>query len=165
MIDRRVVFCFRFVLRNFPSQTKLLVCLQQVKRTRSAVTVLRQLNKTAGSGNSSVVRAPDSGSKGLGFESSQERLDNFLLQGQLSVLTLISVSVLPRVTAVTRKRSPSFCQKCRRQVTAKYACTLRMWLSMKWRDMVHGCMVYTERAETVAVSRTWHQLCNNQTAT
>ena len=24
---------------------------------------------------------------------------------------------------------------------------------MKWRDMVHGCMVYTERAETAAVSR------------
>ena len=32
---------------------------------------------------------------------------------------------------------------------AKHACTLRMWLCMKW----HGCMVYTERAETAAVSR------------
>ena len=49
-----------------------------------------------------------------------------LLQGQLSVLTVISVSVPPRVTAVARKRSLSFCQKCRWQVTAKHTCTLRM---------------------------------------
>ena len=45
--------------------------------------------------DSSVVRAPDSGSKGRGFESRQERRENFLLRGQLSVLTLISVSVPP----------------------------------------------------------------------
>ena len=46
-----------------------------------------------GGGDSSVVREPDSWSKGRGFESLQERRENFLLQGQLSVLTLISVSV------------------------------------------------------------------------
>ena len=40
-------------------------------------------------------RTPDSWSKGRGFESRQERRKNFLLQGQLSVLTLISVSVPP----------------------------------------------------------------------
>ena len=34
----------------------------------------------------------------------------------------------PRVTTVARKRSRSFCQKCRWQVTAKHAYTLRMWL-------------------------------------
>ena len=34
----------------------------------------------------------------------------------------------PRVTAVARKRSRSFCQKCRWQVTAKHAYTLRMWI-------------------------------------
>ena len=28
-----------------------------------------------------------------------------------------------------------------------------MWLCMKWRDMVHGCMAYTERTEMAAVSR------------
>ena len=39
------------------------------------------------------------------------------------------------------------------RVTAKHARTLRIGLSTKWRDMVHGCMVYTERAETAAVSR------------
>ena len=48
-----------------------------------------------GEGNSSVVRAPDSRLKGRGFESLLERRENFLLQGQLSVLTLISVSVPP----------------------------------------------------------------------
>ena len=57
------------------------------------------------SGDSSVVcRAPDSKSKGRGFESRQERRENFFLQGQLSVLTLISVSVSPRVTAVAREK-------------------------------------------------------------
>ena len=41
--------------------------------------------------------------KGGGIESLQERRENFPLKGQLSVLTLISVSVPPRVTAVARK--------------------------------------------------------------
>ena len=48
-----------------------------------------------GGGDSSVVRAPDSWLKGRGFESLLERRENFLLHGQLSVLTLISVSVPP----------------------------------------------------------------------
>ena len=48
-----------------------------------------------GSGNSSVVRALDSCLKGRGFESLLERRENFLLQCQLSGLTLISVSVPP----------------------------------------------------------------------
>ena len=51
-------------------------------------------------------------------------------------------------TAVARKRLRSFRQKCRWQVKAKHAYTLRMSLCMKW----HGCMVYTERAEMAAVS-------------
>ena len=48
-----------------------------------------------GGGDSSVVRAPDSWLKGRGFESLLERREKFLLQGRLSVLTLISVSVAP----------------------------------------------------------------------
>ena len=44
----------------------------------------------------------------------------------------------PRVTAVARKRSRSFCQKCRWQVTAKHAYTLHMWLCTKW----HGAWLY-----------------------
>ena len=57
----------------------------------------------------------------------------------------------PRVTSVARKRSRSFCQKCRWQVTAKHAYTLRMWLYMKW----HGAWLYGVHrtcAETAAVS-------------
>ena len=68
---------------------------------------------------------------GRGFESLQDRRENVLLQGQLSLQTFISVSVPPRVTAVAHKRSRSFCQKCRWQVTVKHAYTLRMWLCMK----------------------------------
>ena len=44
----------------------------------------------------------------------------------------------PRVTTVARKRSQSFCQKHRWQVTAKHAYTLCMWLCMKW----HGAWLY-----------------------
>ena len=51
--------------------------------------------KKVGGGDSSVVRAPDSWLKGRGFESLLERRENFLLQGWLSVLTVISVSVPP----------------------------------------------------------------------
>ena len=103
-------------------------------------------------GDSSVVKAPDSWLKGRGFESLQERQENFLLHGRLSVLTLISVSVPPpSVTAVARKRPRSFCQKCRWQVTAKHSYTLRMWLCMKW----HGAWLYGAHrncAEMAAVS-------------
>ena len=56
----------------------------------------------------------------------------------------------PRVTAVARKRSRSFCQSAggRLQLNTHtpYVC------GCAWSDMVHGCMVYTERAETAAVS-------------
>ena len=54
-------------------------------------------------------------------------------------------------TAVARKRSRSFCQKCRWQVTAKHAYTIRMWLCMKR----HGAWLYGVHrtcAETAAVS-------------
>ena len=57
----------------------------------------------------------------------------------------------PSVTAVARKRSWSFCKKYWWQVTAKQACTLCMWLCMKW----HGAWLYDVHrtcAETAAVS-------------
>ena len=56
----------------------------------------------------------------------------------------------PHVTTVAHKRSRSFCQKCRWQVTAKHAYTLRMWLCMKR----HGAWLYGVHricAETAAV--------------
>ena len=56
--------------------------------------------------------------KVVGSSPRQERRGNFLLQGQLSVLTVISVSDPPRDIAVARERYRSFCQKCGRQVTA-----------------------------------------------
>ena len=50
----------------------------------------------------------------------------------------------PRVTAVACKRPQSSCQKHRLQLNTHtpYVC------GFAWTDTVHGCMVYTERAET-----------------
>ena len=77
-----------------------------------------------GSRDSLLVRAPDSCSKGCGFESRQERRKNFFLQSQLCVLTL---------TAVTRKGPRSFCQKCRWHFTPKHAYCLDPTKS-EWAD-------------------------------
>ena len=46
----------------------------------------------------------------------------------------------PRVNAVARKISLSFCQKCRLQLNTHtpYVC------GFAWGDMMHGCLVYTE---------------------
>ena len=109
-----------------------------------------------------VVRAPDSCSKGRGFKSRQEPMSNFMCW------LLFQYPFHPCLTAVARNRSWSFCQKCRWQIRVKHACTLRVWLCMKWRDMVHGCMVYTELAETAVVSRgtshvTTKQRCKHTT--
>ena len=49
--------------------------------------------------------------KGCEFESRQERWENFLLQSQLCVPTLIRCSFEPRVTAVAHNRPRSFCRK------------------------------------------------------
>ena len=63
--------------------------------------------------------------------------ENFLLQGQLWLI--FRDPFHSRVTAVACKRSWSLCQKCRWQVTAKHACTLRMHVAfMKW----HGAWLY-----------------------
>ena len=105
-------------------------------------------------GNSSVVRVPDSWLKGHRFESLLEQRENFLLQGRLSQLCwlLFQHPFQPCVTAAACKRSQSFCQKCRWQVTAKHTYPLRMWLCMMW----HGAWLYGVHrtcAETAAVSR------------
>ena len=50
----------------------------------------------------------------------------------------------PCVDTAESKRSWSFCQKCRWQVSVKHSCILRLWLWMKWHwKLVHGCMVHT----------------------
>ena len=100
--------------------------------------------------------------KGRGFESLQERRENFLLQGQLSVLTLIfGIRSIPRVTAVARKRSRSFCQKCRWQVTAKQVYTLRMWPYVCALNEVTRCTVVwcTQNLRRDGSSFMWHQPC------
>ena len=106
-------------------------------------------------GDSSVVRAPDSWSKGRGFESLQERRENFLLQGQLSVLTLISVSAPPPCYRSPRSPVPvkdpghsakSIGGRLQLNTHTPYLC------GSAWNDMLHGCMVYTELAEMAAVS-------------
>ena len=54
------------------------------------------------------------------------------------------------------KRSRSFCQKCRWQVTAKHTCTLCMWLCMKW----HGAWLYgVHNMHQDGSSFMWHQPC------
>ena len=65
-----------------------------------------------------------------------------------------------RVTAVACKRPRSSCQKCRWQVTAKHAYTLRMWLCMKW----HGAWLYgVHRMRRDGSSFLWHQPCTYTT--
>ena len=64
---------------------------------------------------------------------SQERLENFLLQSQICVLTLTRCPLHPRVIAVARERPRSFCQMCRWQVTSKYTYTLGPTQS-EWAD-------------------------------
>ena len=97
-----------------------------------------------------MVRAPDSRLKGRGFESLQERRKNFLLRSRLSVLTLISESVPPRVIAAAQLTAK---RRIHLTYVALYedAYTLRMWLCMKW----HGAWLYGVHrisADTAAVS-------------
>ena len=68
--------------------------------------------------------------RGCRFESQQE---NFLLQSQLCVLTLIRCLFHPLVNAVAYKRPQSFWQKCRWQVTPKHIYTLDPTKS-EWAD-------------------------------
>ena len=56
----------------------------------------------------------------------------------------------PHVTAVARKKSRSSCQKCRWQVAAKHAYTLRMWLCMKWH--VVWCTQNAPRRQQIHVA-------------
>ena len=107
-------------------------------------------------------RAPELWSKGCRFESRQERQENFLLWNQLSVPTLVSVSVPPHVTTEACKRSQSFCQK---------GAGGRLWLNthapyvfgFKWSDTVNWCMVvwHTQNVPRDSSNFIWHQPGNN----
>ena len=76
-----------------PHMWQPLYALFQPTRHRTNTTHTRK--REMGSGDSSVVRAPDSWLKGHRFESLLERQENFLLRGRLFVLTLILVSIPP----------------------------------------------------------------------
>ena len=134
-------------------------CVAQRKtsgNTRCLTVVVSRLSNTQwvtfliGSGNSSVVESRTRDRKVSG--SSPGRSWGRIILSRVNFLCwfLLRYPFHPRVTTVARKRSRSFFQTRRWQVTAKHVCTLRIWLS--WSGMVHGCMVYTERAEAAAVS-------------
>ena len=80
-------FGFR-ILTSFAKVTWLYI-------TSLLVLMRKRLQSVLGGGDSSVVRAPNSWLKGRGFETLLGRRENFVLQCQLFVLTLILVSVPP----------------------------------------------------------------------
>ena len=112
------------------------------------------ITRSIESRSSSMVRALDSWLKGCGFKSLQEWRDSFLLQGQLSVPTLILVSVPPPCYRNSTYKILVILPKV--QVTAKHACILRMWLCMKW----HGAWLYgVHRMHRDGSNFLWHQPC------
>ena len=81
------IFTNTWICKPSLTDTAILkVCFCDISRPHQNAVVIWERD-------SSVVKALDSWLKGCGFESLQEQQDNFLLQGQLSVLTLILVSV------------------------------------------------------------------------
>ena len=83
--------------------------------------------------DSLLVRVPDLWWKDYEFESWPEQWENFLLQSELCVLSLIPCPLNPCVTTVSCKRPRSFWQKCRWQVTLKHAYTLDS-TKLEWAD-------------------------------
>ena len=86
-------------------------------------------------GGSSNSRVPDWWWKGHGFDSWQEQQENFLLQGQLSVLTHFGIHSAPQDPVILPAG-------CRLWINT---CTICRWLWIQWCcKLVHGCEVYTE---------------------
>ena len=87
-----------------------------------------------------ICRAPDSWSKGFKFKTLQERWENFLLQGQLSVLTLVSVSVAQWCYCTTILGLPGtfscMCLGCQGHF---HAC---VWVARDISCMCLGCQAY-----------------------
>ena len=110
-------------------------------------------------GDSSVVRVPN-----LWLKSGSNPCWNggriFFSRVNFLCWLLFRYLFHPCVTAVARKRSRSSCQKCRWQVTAKHAYSLRMWLCMKW----HGAWLYgVHRTRRDGSRFMWHQPCQRCT--
>ena len=112
----------------------------KTKKTEDSLFYQTVCNKQVIWGSGLVVRSSDSWSKGRGFEFRQERRENFLLQGQLSVLTYIGI----RSTPVYHVKDPGHSAKSvggRLQLNmhAPYTC------GFAWSNMVRACM-YTKIA-------------------
>ena len=103
-------------------------------------------------GDSSVLERQTHDWKVAGSNPCRSSRKNFFSRVNFLCWLLFRYHFHSCVTAVAHKRSQSFCQKCRWQVTAKHTCTLHMRLCMKW----HGAWLYgvlRTCAETAAVSR------------
>ena len=109
-----------------------------------------------GGGDSSAVRGRTRDRKVAGSNPCRSGGRIFFSRVNFLCWLLFRYLFHPRVTAVARKRPRSFRQKCRWQVTAKHAYTLRMWLCMKW----HGDWLYgVHRTRRDGSSFMWHQPC------
>ena len=134
-------------------------CLTAYSAVISPV-IVQLSHRFPGSGNTSVVGAPDSWLKGRGFESLRERRENSFFSGVNFLCWLLFWYLFHhRVTAVARKRSRSFCQKYRWQVTAKHAHTLRVWLWLiDWWLMISYIALFSallSRLTALACGFTW----------
>ena len=89
----------------------------------------------------SVVRAPDLWLKGLGFKSWQEGQKKIFSMVNFLCWLLFQYLFHSRVTAVAHKRSHSFCQKCRWQLTVKHTGTICTWLCRVHHTTVHHVVV------------------------
>ena len=98
------------------SNHRVFICWKKKERERTGL-----LRMETGSGNSSVVRAPDSWSKGRRMNPCSSGGIIFFSRVNFRCWLFFRYPFHPRVTSVARK-------KCEWQVRAKYVCTLRIWL-------------------------------------
>ena len=116
--------------------------------------------------------------EGHWFDSQHRWLENFLIHGQLCVLTFY-FDICPILCYhSSSKRSRSFNQKCRWQVTTKQACTLFMYLriellSVAWLYGAHrmctkvaavsqgtGCVAIKQHYKYTTLLNIQNVLCN-----
>ena len=118
-----------------PPPLRFITNLQETRMPLPGVTIpgVTRGQQLRGAGVACWLERQTRDQKGCEFESQQERLENFLLQDYLCVVTLVRCPFHPRVTAVTRKRPRSFCQKFRWQVIPKHVYTLGITKS-EWAD-------------------------------
>ena len=108
-------------------------------------TRIQRMGSRFNSGDSSVVESRTHDQKVTGSIPSGSI---FFSRANFLCWLLFQYPIYHRVTTAACKRSQSFCQKCRWQITAKHTCTLHLWLQIKWHcKLESGCMVHTEHAQ------------------